>query len=152
MSVFRLETLLVDSPMTTKYLFDNAAEPEARARMTALAAQHNDATFRYMEKCGIALGWNCLEIGAGDGSVARWMAARVGPPGRVLATDIDPRFVQDGSANPANMDVRVHDIVTDSLPEGVYDLIHTRLVLVWLPARLTVLISWSRHCGPAAGC
>ena len=48
----------------TKYLFDNAAEREARARMTALAAQHNDATFRYMEKCGIAPGWNCLEIGA----------------------------------------------------------------------------------------
>ena len=126
--------------MTTKYLFDNAAEREARARMTALAAQHNDATFRYMEKCGIALGWNCLEIGAGDGSVARWMAARVGREGFVLATDIDPRFVlQDGSANPANMEVRVHDIVTDSLPEGVYDLIHARLVLVWLPTRLSVL-------------
>jgi hypothetical protein len=64
----------------------------------------------------------------------------VGPTGFVLATDIDPRFVlQDGSANPANMEVRVHDIVTDSLPEGAYDLIHARLVLVWLPARLTVL-------------
>ena len=126
--------------MTTKYLFDNAAEREARARMTALAALHNDATFRYMEKCGIAPGWNCLEIGAGDGSVARWMAARVGPAGRVLATDIDPRFMlQDGSANPANMEVRVHDIVTDSLPEGVYDLIHARLVLIWLPTRLSVL-------------
>jgi SAM-dependent methyltransferase len=125
--------------MTTKYLFDNAAEQEARARMAALAAQHNDATFRYLEKCGIALGWNCLEIGAGDGSVARWMGGRVGPTGRVLATDIDPRFVlQDGSTNPANMDVRVHDIVTDSMPEGVYDLIHAHLVLVWLPARLTV--------------
>jgi SAM-dependent methyltransferase len=134
------ETLPEDKPMTTKYLFDNAAEREARARMAALAAQHNDATFRYMEKCGIALRWNCLEIGAGDGSVARWMAARVGPAGFVLATDIDPRFVlQDGSANPANMEVRVHDIVTDSLLEGVYDLIHARLVLVWLPARLTVL-------------
>ena len=126
--------------MTTKYLFDNAAERVAGARMTALAAQHNDATFRYMEKCGIALGWNCLEIGAGDGSVARWMAARVGPAGRVQATDIDPRFVlQVGSANPANMDVRVHDIVTDKLPEGAYDLIHARLVLIWLPSRLAVL-------------
>src|SRR6516164_7846787 len=111
------ETLPENDPMTTKYLFDNAAEREASARMAALAAQHNDATFRYMEKCGIALGWNCLEIGAGDGSVARWMAARVGPAGFVLATDIDPRFVlQEGSANPANMEVRVHDIVTGSFP------------------------------------
>src|SRR5579863_4215003 len=108
-----------DKQMTPKYLFDNASEPEARARMTALAAQHNDATFRCMEKCGITLGWNCLEIGAGDGSVARWMAAKVGPAGRVLATDIDLRFVlQDRSANPANMDTSVHDIVTGSLPQG----------------------------------
>src|SRR4029077_12062394 len=101
--------------MTTKYLFDNAAEREARARMAALAAQHNDTTFRYMEKCGITSGWNCLEIGAGDGSVARWMSAQVGPAGRVARTDIDLRFVlQDRSANPSNMDVRVHDIVTDT--------------------------------------
>jgi len=93
-----------------------------------------------MEKCGIALGWSCLEIGAGDGSVARWMAARVGPAGSVLATDIDLRFVlREGSANPPNMEVRVHDIVSDSLQEGIYDLVHARLVLVWLPARLTVL-------------
>jgi len=126
--------------MTPKYLFDNASEREAQARMVALAAQHNDATFRYMEKCGITMGWSCLEIGAGDGSVARWMATKVGTLGRVLATDIDPRFVlQDHSANPATMDVRVHDIVTDSIPEGAFDLIHARLVLVWLPERLTVL-------------
>jgi hypothetical protein len=46
--VFGLETLAKDKPVTTKYLFDNAAEREARARLTALAAQHNDATFRYM--------------------------------------------------------------------------------------------------------
>src|SRR5579862_1500154 len=104
--------------MTDKYLFDNASEREARARMAALAAQHNDATFRHMEKCGITLGWNCLEIGAGDGSVARWMAAKVGPTGRVLATDIDLRFVlQDRAANPPNMELRVHDIVTGSLSE-----------------------------------
>jgi ubiquinone/menaquinone biosynthesis C-methylase UbiE len=126
--------------MTPKYLFDNAAEREARARMAALAALHNDATFRYMEKCCITLGSNCLEIGAGDGSVARWMAAKVGPACRVLATDIDLRFVlEHRSANPANMDVRVHDIVTGNLPDGAFDLIHARLVLVWLPERLSVL-------------
>lgn len=126
--------------MKTEYLFDNASEREARARMAALAAQHNDATFRYMENCGITSGWNCLEIGAGDGSVARWMAAKVGPAGRVLATDIDPRFVlENRSATPANMDVRVHNIVADDLPDGAFNLIHARLVLVWLRERLTVL-------------
>lgn len=125
---------------TDKYLFDNAAEAEARARMTSLSAQHNEATFRYLEKCGIAPGWSCLEIGAGDGSVARWMAQKAGPAGRVLATDIDPRFiVADSAGVPANMEVRVHDIVKDALPETAFDIIHARLVLVWLPARLAVL-------------
>jgi len=68
------------------------------------------------------------------------MASKVGPAGSVLATDIDLRFVlEDPSANPANMEARVHDIVTGSLPEDGFDLIHARLVLVWLPERLTVL-------------
>jgi ubiquinone/menaquinone biosynthesis C-methylase UbiE len=126
--------------MTTQYLLDNAAEREASARMTALAAQHNDATFRYIEKCGIAPGWTCLEIGAGDGSVARWMAVKVGQAGRILATDLDPRLMlKDPAANPANMEVKVHDIVADPLPDATFDLIHARLVLVWLPARLSVL-------------
>jgi len=137
--------------MTPKYLFDNASEREARARMAALGAQHDDATFRYMEKCGITSGWNCLEIGAGDGSVGRWMAAKVGSAGRVLATDIDPRFVlENRSANPTNMDVSVHDIVTGSLPEGAFDFVHARLVLIWLPERLRVIDKLVKALKPGA--
>jgi len=41
--------------MVSNYLFDNAAEGEARARMTALA-QHNDATFRHLENAGLQAG------------------------------------------------------------------------------------------------
>ena len=39
-------------------------------------------------------GARCLEVGAGSGSMALWMAARVGETGHVLATDINPRFVE----------------------------------------------------------
>jgi SAM-dependent methyltransferase len=125
---------------TSNYLFDNAAEREAAARMTALSAQHNEATFRLLGDRGIAPGWKCLEIGAGDGSVARWMAGKVGPSGHVLATDIDPRFtLRHPAGNPDNMEVRIHDITTGILPSGEFDLIHARLVLVWLPARISVL-------------
>src|SRR5439155_17835889 len=34
-------------------------------------------------------GWRCLEVGAGRGSMAVWLAERVGASGQVVATDID---------------------------------------------------------------
>ena len=126
--------------MTTSYLFDNAAEKEAGQRMAALSALHDPTTFRALERCGIAAGWRCLEVGGGNGSVARWMAERAGPSGHVLVTDIDPRFMTNGpDATPANMEVLRHDVVADGLPIDTFDLVHARLVLLWLPSRLEVL-------------
>jgi ubiquinone/menaquinone biosynthesis C-methylase UbiE len=37
-------------------------------------------------------GWRCLEVGAGRGSMAVWLAQRVGPSGHVVATDVDVGF------------------------------------------------------------
>jgi hypothetical protein len=44
---------------------------------------------RYLAALGIQKGWHCLEVGAGHGVVARWLAEQVGPTGRVVATDIN---------------------------------------------------------------
>ncbi len=76
-------------------------------------------------------------MGAGSGSVARWLASQAGPDGSVLATDIDTRWAGTGSL--PNLEVIQHDIVTDPMPGGAFDLIHARLVLVHLPARDQVL-------------
>ena len=119
------------------YLFDNAAEAETAERFASLDALYNFRTFRFLETTGIGPGWRCLEVGGGSGSVAAWMADRVGPSGYVLVTDIDPRFME-GSAyrRPAHMELRRHDIGTDPLPEQAFDLIHARLVLMHVPRRL----------------
>jgi SAM-dependent methyltransferase len=69
--------------------------------------------------------------------VARWLAERVGPGGRVLATDLDLRFVEDGGHR--NLDFRRHDILTDPLEEGTFDLVHERALLVHLPERKRAL-------------
>ncbi len=68
---------------------------------------------------------------------AKVLCTQLGPQGRVLATDIDTRFL-DALAEP-NLEVRRHDIVTDDLPDAAFDLVHTRLVLMHLPAREQVL-------------
>src|SRR5688572_12972785 len=83
-------------------------------------------------KAGLRRDMRCLEIGAGNGSIARWMAERVGFGGMVVATDIDPRHVVAGP----RVKVLTHDIASDvPLPHTSYDLIHARLVLAHLPQR-----------------
>jgi SAM-dependent methyltransferase len=118
------------------YILDNAGR-ETPARFDALSTMYDHGTFKYLENCGVGSGWNCLEVGGGGGTIAAWLAARVGPTGHVLVTDLDPRFL-DGSKF-SNLEVRRHNIVTDPLPEAAFDLIHARLVLIHIPERELVL-------------
>lgn len=118
------------------YLLDNAGD-EAPARLAALSSMFDAGTKRHLLDRGVTTGWHCLEIGGGNGSIATWLAERVGPTGRVLATDVDTRHLE--SLAIANLDVRRHDIVTDPLPDATFDLIHARLVINSLPAWQGVL-------------
>jgi SAM-dependent methyltransferase len=117
-------------PLVSPYLLDNAGK-EAPTRFAALSAMFDPGTIRHLEERGVAPGWSCWEVGGGGGSIAAWLARRVGATGRVLVTDLDPRFLE--TLNAPNLEVRRHNIVTDPLPEGTFDLIHARLVLVHIP-------------------
>jgi SAM-dependent methyltransferase len=97
-----------------------------------LIEQFNDpSTFRQLDGIGVAEGWQCLEVGAGAGSVVRWLSQRVGPAGKVVAADIDVRFLGDISAQ--NVEVRRCDITRDPIEPSSYDLVHARNVLMHLP-------------------
>jgi SAM-dependent methyltransferase len=114
----------------SSYALDNAWH-RARERLTALEANQDPGTIRHLTALGVGSGYRCLEVGAGGGSIAAWLAKRVGPTGSVLATDIDTRFL-DVLAEP-NLEVREHDLAAEDLPVGEFDLVHARLVLVHLP-------------------
>jgi SAM-dependent methyltransferase len=111
---------------------DEVADLERR-RHACLAEVFDPHTRSVLERVGVAAGWRCLEVGAGGGSIARWLASKVGRDGHVLATDVDLRFL-DGLHEP-NLEVRQHDIVDDELLETAFDLVHARGVLEHLPAR-----------------
>lgn len=121
-------------PETTlsSYLFPNR-DPETPMRFAALSQIFDDISIQRLINCGVTTGWHCLEIGAGGGSIANWLANRVGGSGNVLATDIDPRFLE--SVRLSNVEVRRHDVVVDVLPQRTFDLVHSRLVLHHLPQR-----------------
>jgi ubiquinone/menaquinone biosynthesis C-methylase UbiE len=69
-------------------------------------------------------------VGAGRGSIAAWLAERVGPAGRVVATDIDTSLL--GGLDEPGVEVRHHDVIVDDFEIASFDLIHCRAVLVHL--------------------
>jgi SAM-dependent methyltransferase len=107
---------------------DDIVELETR-RLGILARWRDPATIRALTDVGIGPGWRCLEIGAGSGSVAHWMAEQVAPSGSVLSVDIDLRFHCEASPN---MEIRQVDVLADPLPEAEFDLVHARAVLTHL--------------------
>ena len=127
-----MKAMLANGAQTAEapeYVFSHAGR-NTEPRYRGLSDLYDANTIRYIEQCRIDRGWSCLEVGGGGGSIASWLCARVGLNGRVLATDIDPRFLQ--ALSRPNLEVRRHDIRTDALPKQEFDLAHARLVLMHL--------------------
>jgi len=116
---------------TSAYVFDNAWQQE-RQRLDALSNTWDANTRRNFEALGPLQGLRVLDVGAGGGSVARWLCDAVGPTGHVVATDIDTRFID--AIEVPNFESRRHDIVQDQLETDAFDVVHCRLVLEHLPA------------------
>jgi SAM-dependent methyltransferase len=108
-------------------------------RFAGLETTFDPSTVGFLAGVGVTAGWACWEIGAGAGSIARWLADQVGPTGSVLATDIDPRFIPPSPLS--HLEVARHDVTADAIPLARYDLIHARLVLDHLPPRRDVLLA-----------
>jgi SAM-dependent methyltransferase len=116
-----------------RYLLDNA-QSEAGERFVALAELFDGVTRGHFDRLGVGPGWRCWEVGAGGRSIPEALTAAVGPTGHVLATDINPAWLDPHGT----YEVRRHDIVADP-PPGTFDLVHARLVLVHVPDRARAL-------------
>ncbi|GGS65998.1 methyltransferase [Streptomyces griseoviridis] len=123
---------------TDGYLLDNR-RTEAGERFDAFATLFDPTTFRHFTTMGIGPGWRCWEVGAGGTSVVSWLAKKVGPTGRIVATDIDTSRLTPAARPP--VEVRVHDVGAQEPPGEGFDLVHARLVLVHVPERERALRS-----------
>jgi SAM-dependent methyltransferase len=128
-----------------KYLLSNEWK-DARERLSLLEALRDPWTIRTLGKIGVREGWNCLEIAGGGGSIAQWLCHQVGRNGHVVATDLEPRFLE--AIDASNLEVRRHDILSDPLPEGAYDLVHARSVLSFLPQPSEIISKLARALAP----
>jgi SAM-dependent methyltransferase len=113
------------------YLGKDSPDAFERERLALLTQIADPITTRRLTDLGVGPGWRCLDVAAGDGSVARWLAERVGSQGRVVATDLNPRFLC--GLERSNVEVRRHNILEDDLETAHYDLVHCRALLMHLP-------------------
>ena len=109
---------------------DFAGEHE---RLQLLEAQVDPLSIAAIEAAGIEPGSRCLEIGAGAGSIARWLAQRAGDPSLVCATDLDTRLLSPLADD--GITVLRHDMLVDTFAPGSFDVVHARAVLEHLPER-----------------
>jgi ubiquinone/menaquinone biosynthesis C-methylase UbiE len=120
------------------YALDPAWHAE-RDRLDSLTSLYDGRTLRLCEQLGLAAGWDCLDAGAGTGSLGLALAQRVGPTGTVTALDSDTRFLTPLESE--RLIVVEADLTAGDLPAARFDLVHARLVLEHLPQRHEVLAS-----------
>lgn len=114
--------------------------------LSLLEELFDPATIERLERVDVGPGWEALEVGAGRGSIAGWLAHRVGPSGRVVASDLDTGLLEELDG----VEVVRHDVLTDDFPEASFDLIHCRAVLVHVlsPGRaLRRMVTWLKPGG-----
>lgn len=128
-----------------EYLWQHTlpGEPERLRMMSDLL---DPSTCFHLERIGVAPGWRCLEIGAGNGSVSEWLARRVGPNGVAIATDIRTDLLK--SLQAPNLETRQFDVVKEEPPAPPFDLIVIRALLHHLPQRRAVVAKVARWLKP----
>jgi SAM-dependent methyltransferase len=89
-----------------------------------------------LDGLGIQPWWHCLELGAGAGSIARWLAQRC-PAGRVVAADVDTTFLNRSRSR--NLRVVQRDVEAADFMPGSFDLVHARALFMHLADREALL-------------
>ncbi len=112
----------------TDYVFHSAEESHELERLQLLERIFDPGTQRRMLATGLTTGWHCLEVGAGAGSIVRWLEQRVGPSGKVVALDNNPRFLRNSGSS--TIEILQGDVCEIDLPPAAFDLVHARYVLI----------------------
>ena len=136
--------------MKSKYIFTDTQFDSELKRLQILEKVSDPASRRRILATGLTTGWQCLEVGAGAGSIMRWMSQEIGTSGKVTAIDVDTRFVEDRSLPILpNAEVIKADINQTVLTDS-FDLIHARNILIHLAdyqVTLAKIFNWLKPNG-----
>jgi SAM-dependent methyltransferase len=124
---------------TTLAQWDTAAEAWHRWGPT-LRSWLGPSTERMLDLARVTSGCRVLDVAAGAGDQTLQVAARVGPGGSVLATDISPAILEFAARDAArsgvtNVTIRAMDGEHLDLPDASFDAVISRVGLIYFPDR-----------------
>jgi ubiquinone/menaquinone biosynthesis C-methylase UbiE len=133
--------------MADAYALDNTAAEQLR--LNRQAARLRPITERLFRAAGISPGMAVLDVGCGVGDVSIIAAELVSNSGRVIGFDRDARQVSAANARFVN-DTRASFVqaTIDDPPEGVFDAIVGRFVLMHQPSPDAAIASLIRRLRP----
>jgi len=122
---------------TTREQWQTAAEAWHRWG-PALEQWLGPATELMLDLAGVRLGSRVLDVAAGAGGQTLAAARRVGPAGRVLATDISPnilRYAAEGARRAGLANVETRELDGEDLHVGPesFDAVISRVGLIYFP-------------------
>jgi SAM-dependent methyltransferase len=115
------------------------ADADRLARQARVMAS---STAAFLSRVGVEAGWQCLEVGCGDGQVTIALAQSVGETGRVVGLDNDEDALAIARQAARDAGVRAEFVRADATePPGrdTFDLAYARLLLTYLADPIAVL-------------
>lgn len=112
-----------------------------------------EATETMLDLAGVGEGARVLDVAAGAGGQTLTAARRVGPAGRVLASDIAPAILDYAAAEArraglANVATRAMDGEQLDVDPGTYDAVISRVGLIYFPDQQRALSGMRRALSP----
>jgi len=116
--------------MTTAYwLGDSATEVEHLVAQAEVYATEAEAL---LDRVGIGAGASVIDVGCGVLGILPQLRGRVGPRGRVVGLELEPRLLAVAAELGSDHDVELirADATGTGLPTGSFDLVHERALLL----------------------
>jgi len=113
-------------------------------RLIRQATDYEPRARLLLDRIGIQSGTNVADIGCGPLGILHLLSERVGPLGRIVGLEREPRFAARARAEIArrgltNVSVVNGDALATTLKKECFDLVYERLVMINVSARETML-------------
>jgi ubiquinone/menaquinone biosynthesis C-methylase UbiE len=116
---------------TTTYVLTGGGAELERLRLQARVWEPDAEVL--LDRIGVRPGWTCLDLGCGAVGILGPLSRRVGPTGRVVGVDLDPRQLAAARAlvreeGLGGVEVLERDAYATGLPAASFDLVHVRFL------------------------
>lgn len=142
-----------DGGAPDRVVYALGSSPAERSRLRRQSGELRGHSELLFDRVGIAEGWRAIDVGCGPSGNLYLLSSLVGPSGRVVGLDYEPANVVlargfAAAEGLANVEVVEGDARRTDFPDGSFDLVHARMVLVNLPDPEALVAEMARLARP----